>query len=252
MPCAQLPPEPERLLHRGAERAQTLRASPGRASQWAGCPWARAGTFLWPWERKGAEGSNSGGRRGAGRTRLCLHQLLSRPKQLWAQVLDCPRQVSPVPAATLRQAVRTADGTEKTETCSPWHIRVMVETGAAWGQGSQQQLGPGPDLRILQPGEKLNGGQSVAGGWGEREDRTSNSGCKQTHAPHQAAFTKQCSLLSVFKHVPQGVELQQRHELGHPRPPPQETRSWVGLSCSRDHLSLHKVVAAACTPSNPP
>lgn len=67
----------------------------------------------------------------------------------------------------------------------------------------------------------------------EGEDGVSNSECKQAHTPPQAGFTDQCSLRSVLKHVPQGVELQQRPELGQLLPP-QETHSWVGLSCSRD------------------
>lgn len=50
--------------------------------------------------------------------------------------------------------------------------------------------------------KSLAEGNQLLGGWGG-EDGTSNSGCKQTHTPHQAAFTDQCSLPSVFKHVPQ-------------------------------------------------
>lgn len=80
----------------------------------------------------------------------------------------------------------------------------------------------------------MEGSQFRGWGWGGRggEDGVSNSECKQTHTPPQVRFTDQCSLRSVFKPVPQGVECS-RDEIWVSRSP-HRTHSWVGLSCSRD------------------
>lgn len=111
---------------------------------------------------------------------------------------------------------------------SPWHIRVMVETGATWGQGSQQQLGPGPDLRFLHAGEKLNGGQSVPGG-GVVVSLTLNVD-RHTHLlrpdsptnAHCGRFSSTCR-----------KEWNCSRDVIWVSHSPHRRHSWVGLSCSR-------------------
>lgn len=176
--------------------------------------WARGWTFLWPWGEEGSRGESRGReRRGGGRTRLCLPQLLSRPKQSWVQVLNCPRQVSHVPSHSLRRACMDRGRRGKDGNTLSLHVQVMVQTRATWGQGSQQQPGPGLALRFLHAGEKLNGGQSAAG-WGGPLTLDVN---RHTHLIRPDSLTS-AHCWSVSKHVPRGVKLQQRRDLGHTLP----------------------------------